>query len=492
MLRLHELVRGLSSDESKRFLAAYKSAKGKDGTPLYVTLFKALRRMKVVESKEVMAVVNTTSSTKLINLARYLENAIFESLALSLCGGRSGVNVCTVALDKGHFDYVEKTLYQEIARGLTTEDLQYLYGLYKIWERLRRQYRYELSPPEEIPAPIDFFREHARFVQAEQITREFKKNLNLTEKEKRRYARDFAPISRTISKPSECKFIRVKEVLYRVDYYRFRFRGDIEKATEKLGESFRIIREHQSLFPLFEALNIGNALVLLYKDSRKDILARTILEDICSLEVEDHLEDYQKVIWMSNTLHLALNLNDTNEGKRAIRELEDNEHLFPSFTKGYLYHLASLTHLSEENWNRAIYYQNRSSIALKRSKKLNGWTNYLVRALCYYEVGKFGEAKRNLKSIDYDSLAKGERYPLYLFNLLMDLIRYDQNVTLIKERLSTAHEEIEMLFQDETELFASIYFNILPWIESKIEGVEINEILSKDRTKRLMVTTIAS
>ena len=190
-------------------------------------------------------------------------------------------------------------------------------------------------------------------------------------------------------------------------------------------------------------------------------------------------------------MHLSLNLNDPNEGKRAIKELEKCESQFPFFTRGYLYHLASMIHLSESNWNRALFYQNRSSLALKGKPKINGWTNYFVKALCYFEMGQFGEAKRNLKFIDTSSL-EPESYPMKIYDLLMDLIRLDRASDLIEERLNIAHNELGELLLDENEKFHSHYFNIIPWIKSKVEEVEIQEVLSSDQDLRWVFRQLAS
>ena len=168
--RVFVLVHGLSGEEQKRLLSPYENVKKKSDLPQYIRLFQALLAHRECEKASILK-ASGIPANKQGTVVRYLQNAIFESLALALSQNKPGINICKAAISKSHYDYAEKILYREIRIGLTTEDLPYLYGLYKIWEQLERQYRYPMKPDPGLPTPLAFFREHATFVLAEQLYR---------------------------------------------------------------------------------------------------------------------------------------------------------------------------------------------------------------------------------------------------------------------------------------------------------------------------------
>ncbi len=425
-------------------------------------------------------------------MALYLQDLLFESLACPLNSQRLGLSACKVAASKGHFDYVQRALVTEIEKGIKEEELAYLYELYKFWEVLEKEYRVEIRQGPNYPTPSGFSREYSRYIQAEQLCREFKENVTLSESEKKAFEERMRPISHPVLHSETNTFVKVVEATLRLRYWVCRFQGKFTEGTDAHRDAFYLIRENPGLFSNFKVLHAGNILVLLLKDQGKDLLARSILEDICSLEVEKEFEDYQANIWISNSLHLALSLHDTAVGVKAIQTLEENESLFPAFTKGYLYHLASLIHFSNCNWEKAIYYQNRSVTVLKRNRKLNNWSSYLIRAICCFEMGFFSGARRNLGILQKGQETEPNQYPLLIADLVSDLIKSKIKGEDGQQLLLRARSGLEAILHDGDVRMAMACFNALPWIGSHIKSIGINEILKDPSIPRLISGTIAS
>ena len=154
-----------------------------------------------------------------------------------------------------------------------------------------------------------------------------------------------------------------------------------------------------------------------------------------------------------------------------------------------LYHIAALLKFSQEDWKGTIQLQNKSSNALRRTRKLNYWCNYLIKAICLYELGSFGEARRLLSSIRDSGSEFETNYPKVLIQLVESLMN-DQKDNV--RALMMAKEQIESLLTDENEKFEAHYFNALSWIESKLENVELPKILAKGTSPKLMSISRAS
>ncbi len=490
MFRLYVLVQGLSPEERNLFIDHCTNVKGHKSNSKYVQLFKLLIGAKEFNQKNILRKIGTTPGG-LNSLSYYLQNILFESLANPLNGQRLGLSACRVAVNKGHFDYAEKTLSSEIEKGMEGEDLEYLYELYKYWEQVKQSYSVTFSLLSKLLEPFAFFRDYQAYISSEHYYRELAGLAGSTGAEKREALLKLGPmISSLVTHQSQ--FIRIQVAIKKLHFLLHRFDNNWPYAEKVQGIAFGLMNSNRSLFSTPDLLKEGNIRILMLINQEKDLLAKLVLEDICSIEVNEVLESYQTKIWIKNSMRLSLNLNDLKIGERTIKVFEKNLDLFSSEEKGLLFHMASLIHFSCEGWENAIAYQNKSSNALKRSKKLTSWSNFSIRAISYLELQEIGNAKRCIRHLKASIEDESLLYPSLLYELLASHGNSIKNGARDVSHLIDAKNKIQRVFSSEDERYASYYFNILSWIESKIQESDLQTILSAPISPKLMSIGLAS
>ena len=247
MFRLYVLVQELSLEERNLFINHCTNVKGHKSKSKYVQLFKLLVELKEFDLKKILSKLRSTQSS-LTNIAYYLQNMLFEGLALPLNNGRLGLSACKIAVSKGHFDYAEKTLCSEIEKAMKGEELEYLYELYRFMEVLEKEYRIKVKLNESCLKPFEFFRSYSDYQLSEQLYREFREVRGCSENEKKRFVKEIQPLIDRLSVHLERRFLRITASIKRIHYLMLRYYGLFKEASEIHGASFRLMMDNLEIF----------------------------------------------------------------------------------------------------------------------------------------------------------------------------------------------------------------------------------------------------
>lgn len=111
----------------------------------------------------------------------------------------------------------------------------------------------------------------------------------------------------------------------------------------------------------------------------------------------------------------------------------------------------------------------------------------ILNLICHYELGNMELIEYYVRST-YRFLLKKEDLHQFQKYILNFLVRLNTNITEeeLKKRFITLRNNLIPLTRDPYEKRAFIYFDIISWLESKIEGRAIQEIV-KEKAKERMV-----
>ena len=118
-------------------------------------------------------------------------------------------------------------------------------------------------------------------------------------------------------------------------------------------------------------------------------------------------------------------------------------------------------------------------------KDIHGFAR-ILNLICHYELGNMELIEYYVRST-YRFLLKGEELHQFQKYILNFLVRLKTNITEeeLKRRFKSLLKNLIPLSQDPYEKRAFIYFDILSWLESKIEGRNIQEIIKEKANNRI-------
>ncbi|MGQ0826880.1 MAG: hypothetical protein ACT4ON_00655 [Bacteroidota bacterium] len=507
---LFNLIKTLSKAE-KRFFKLYVSRLNNSGDKKFIVLFDAIDKQKVYNEDKILAKEKSLNPKQFSNLKAHLYYQLLKTLKLSNSNNLEDIQIVEL-LDYARVLY-NKCLYKECvkmidkAKKLATENDRSVLLL-------------EILELEKlvIPKTLDVGNEQrVSFVVTEtERAAESIKNINifsnLSLKLNSYYVQTgFSRTKNDLEKVTEFfntslpkydeKRLSFQEKLYLynsfVGYYFFiqDFKNGYYYANKwvALFEIQPEMKKHK-LEMYIKALNSLLAVQSkLYKynefaETQKKLIALKRDKDL-TLTENINLNLFKAIYVHEINRHFML--GEFKSGTRIVGKLENELNKFiPKLDKHsilLLYYKIACLYFGSENYRTGLKWFNK--ITNEREIKLREDIHSFARILSlisHFELRNDDLVESNIKSTYRYFTKKGDLtiYQKYILDFLKRIL-VDSSESTIKKGFILLKERMQSLEKNTFEKRAFLYFDIISWLESKIEKRSVQEIIKQKAGKKI-------
>lgn len=185
-------------------------------------------------------------------------------------------------------------------------------------------------------------------------------------------------------------------------------------------------------------------------------------------------------------------LGEFKSGTRIVAALESELNKFvPKLDKHsvlLLYYKIACLYVGSGNYRTAIKWLNKiyNEKEIDLRADIYSFTRILL-LVCHFELGNDYLVESNIRSTYRYFRKKGElsQYQKYILNFLRDLFS-DFSDRNLKKQFVDLKKQMLRLESNKYERRAFLYFDIISWLESKIENKSVQEIIKEKARKKIM------
>ncbi|MFO0320950.1 MAG: hypothetical protein ACK504_00810 [Bacteroidota bacterium] len=508
--QLFNLIKTLSKGE-KRFFKLYVSRLSDSSNKKFIILYDAIEKQKVYDEDKIIAKEKELNPKQFSNLKAHLYYQILKSV--KLCNSAKLENLKLTEL----IDYIRilynKCLYKECvkmidkAKAMATENDRSVMLL-------------EILELEKlvIPKTIESGNEHRvnnLIFKTNQVA-ESVKNINIFSNLSLKlnfYYNQNGFIKNKIDLKNVSQFfekslpayhenqLSFQEKLYLyqsyVGYYFYVqdfFKGyDYAKKCLSLFEKQTEMKKHklEMYIKSLNSLLVAQNKLYKYKEfseTQKKLVA--IKRDKSLILTENINLNLFKAIYV-HEINRHFMLGEFKSGTRIVGALENELNKFiPKLDKHsvlLLYYKIACLYLGCENYKIAIKWLNKiyneKNIDLRED--IFSFARILL-LVCHFELGNADLVDSNIRSTYRYFLKKGQltQYQLYILNFLKNLF-VNSSALNLKKQFAFLKKQMLSLETNKFEKRAFLYFDIISWLESKIENRTVQEIVKEKALKKI-------
>jgi hypothetical protein len=189
-------------------------------------------------------------------------------------------------------------------------------------------------------------------------------------------------------------------------------------------------------------------------------------------------------------------MGDFEHGVQLIEKIKPGlEHFIEqtdSHSKVIMFYKTACLYFGNANFKDAIFWLNKiiNSTDVNIREDIHGFAR-ILSLICHYELGNIELIEYNVRST-YRFLLKTQDLHLfqrYILNFLRKLNATMTDKELIR-RFKRLRENLIPLTDNQYEKRAFIYFDIISWLESKIENRMIRDIVKEKAEVRERVSAV--
>ena len=185
-------------------------------------------------------------------------------------------------------------------------------------------------------------------------------------------------------------------------------------------------------------------------------------------------------------------LGEFKSGTRIVAALESELDKFvPKLDKHsvlLLYYKIACLYVGSGNYRTAIKWLNKiyNEKEIDLRADIYSFTRILL-LVCHFELGNDYLVESNIRSTYRYFRKKGElsQYQKYILKFLRDLFS-DFSDRNLKKQFVELKKQMVRLESNKYERRAFLYFDIISWLESKIENKSVQEIIKEKARKKIM------
>ncbi len=184
-------------------------------------------------------------------------------------------------------------------------------------------------------------------------------------------------------------------------------------------------------------------------------------------------------------------LGEFRSGTRIVSGLQNELNNFiPKLDKHtvlLLYYKIACLYIGSGNFNEALKWLNKiiNERETNLREDLHSFAR-ILRLICYYELDDDDSVEYNICST-YRFLSKRKSFVKFMQLIVAFLkgIRMDYSRMEVISRFRVLKKQMEELEKDKYEKRAFIYFDIISWLESKIDGRAIQDVVKEKAMRKI-------
>lgn len=238
-------------------------------------------------------------------------------------------------------------------------------------------------------------------------------------------------------------------------------------------------------------LLIAQNKLLMYREFQATTRELRALNNLPSAQINENIRMKLLKYTFVHEFNRLFLMGDFERGVKLMERIKPGMEQFISqidmHSKLILFYKTACLYFGNDDYQTAIFWLNKiiNSKEVDLRADIHGFAR-ILNLISHYELGNMELIEYYVRST-YRFLLKKEDLHLYQKYILNFLVRLKTNITqgeLIK-RFSTLRENLLPLTQDPYERRAFIYFDIISWLESKIEGRPVQNVIKDKALLRL-------
>lgn len=254
--------------------------------------------------------------------------------------------------------------------------------------------------------------------------------------------------------------------------------GDYEKACASQSKLAKLVQE--SRLPRLKSLRInetGLHLRMLIILGRFEEAAKESLR-LQSIPANSDSEKILKLrLKLGADFCAAMTLGRSRLGQEAILLLHEKQHLIPENKVAKLYHYAALFMAMEGRWEEVNRWAHLILSLPGKHRLPESWPPYLMLLLAAIELEDPQSASTYLSRLRRNAKTSSYAYPRKATQGLSRLINLPANESRLL--LHRFQRELQGICEDKAESLASSYFDLASWIEARLSGKPLRQVLEK-------------
>lgn len=508
--QLYNLIHSLSKGE-KRFFKLYAARFTNPSEKKFIVLFNAIEKQKVYDEKKILEKHKALNPAQFSNMKGHLYYQVLKSTKLCNSSGLENIKI-TELLDYGRILY-NKCLYKECVKMIDkakamAEKNDRSVLLYEILEleKLVIPKTLESGNAERVEVLIERTNHVADSIRNINIFSNLSLRLNafyvqtgfIKGPKDLELVSNFFQASLPKYTESELSFQEKVYLFYSfVGYYFFiqDFANGYKYAKKWVAlfdEQPEMKRHKLELYirALNSLLAVQNKLYKYkeFAEIQKQLIA--IKRDKSLVLTENINLNLFKAIYV-HEINRHFMLGEFKSGTRVVAALESELNKFiPRLDKHsvlLLYYKIACLYIGSGNYKTAIKWLNQinNEKEINLREDIHSFTRILLM-VCHFELGNDYLLESSIRSTYRYFRKKGElsRYQKYILNFLRHLFA-DPSARNLKKQFEGLKQQMLSLEKKKFEKRAFMYFDIISWLESKLEGRSVQEIIKKKAEKKI-------
>ncbi|GAA4851209.1 hypothetical protein [Algivirga pacifica] len=304
-------------------------------------------------------------------------------------------------------------------------------------------------------------------------------------------------------KPNEDSLSFAEKVqLYRLYVYYYTFIQEIDKAYYYADRWVTLLEDKGiERIPILELYiqGLNNLLSTLYKLGhytafetaqlklkKLNTLSPTLRNDNIRMKLSKYtiVHEFNRLFMLG---HFSVGVDRLNRIKHRI---DDFINRLDKHSRIIMYYKISCLYVGNSNYREAIHWLNHiintQDVEIDMREDVHSFAR-ILSMICHYELGNKDVMEYYIRSTYRQLLNKGNMYLMqkYILQFLRKLQNVHTNDRLEKEFISLK-EKLEKLTEDPFEKRPFQYFDIISWLESKINKESVQEVIQRKAAKQLV------
>ena len=500
---LFRLIKGLSRSE-KRYFKLFVSKEGNSLNKKFIQLFDMMDQQLVYSEEEILLMEPSLKRTQMSNLKAHLYKRILQSLRMFDNSNvrdiriREFIDHAQILYNRSHYDQCVRMLQKAKKMAHKHHNLELLLEIYK-WEKQVLSQTVGKGNQERVNRIITQVRDVNNRINNINSFSNILVKLNALYL-RRGFVRnqvDFEKVTNILQQElpkyrEESLSFYEKLHLYNlfVDYYFFV--QDFEKGciyAQKwvdLFEDNRQIPEYLDLY--LKGLNrlmIAQYKLLRYTDFIQNHRRMKIIPQLDGVELDANIQlKLQKYIY-SHLFNKFFMVGDFEIGiilfAKIKPRLEEIIHQLDKHSRLIMYYKIACLYFGDGNFNEATKWLYRiiSTEEEDIREDVHSFAR-IINLICHFELGHMDVISYYLRST-YRYLAKKDDLQQFQNHILSFIKQLDGNMTqqALIEQFQNLRNQLLKLVDSPYEKRAFIYFDIISWLESKIQSRKVGTIIKE-------------
>lgn len=494
---LHQLIKSMHKGE-KRFFAAYCSHYGSSKEKIYLQLFRAMDKQKYYDEKALKKKFSGKSSEGHLHVIKnYLQNLILDSLYMYRSRNNRSLRTkffrAETYFEKGLYEQAQQILQKLRKEAEEEEDFITLFECLRLEKRLMltlanvNEDRMKILAEKE-NSGLQSYREICDYMNLGMEVgyihfKYHESSLNIKDIEKREidkrriFTDTYAPQS-----------TYGRYLLHNARGTYYRTVSEFKKASEecKLAldaiENNEVFKESHAETMLAALLNYVTS-ILIIKDYKKALETMTGLHNFITRNMAKFRENIL-VKYFNMEQRVSMLVGEKEDAVKLLENLEkyiDEHNSIPDTEKVVFYFNAVDMHFFYGDYSKSLQWLNKA-MNFNADRVNSTLYRYLriIQVILLFEMKEYELMEYRLRSLyryllRQSALMKFEKVFMGFFREVLK--RPGINNNHVPGLLGSLKKSLPEVFEDRNEAVVLQYFDILSWIDSKIQNRPLSEII---------------